>query len=610
MGLNTFKNRIILYYSLLICASLVILGTVSYWTFSSFTKKEMIKSISTVTDQVNTSLDLYLNEIKNSLNFISIDQDIIATLKDSTSNTFYYDQNQARSRISNLLNNIFAEKTDIRGYFIYNSEHRIQYINSGSSIDFDSPFLRDVWNDFLSTPYALRTKFYGAHLPNYYNNYSPSRDSNVITIAANIRDAYDPSDNTLYGVAVFDYNVNKLKAIFETIQRQLNLDAMLIDHEQQTIFQSAPDLQLDKAKLAGLADQPSGYWTDSINGQKVLISYTTSSVTGWKTLFIVSFAELDHKLSLIRNTTTFLLLVMIIITIFFAWTVTIRTTKPILTLVNFMKEVGKGKLEKRIDRQENYEEFNVLNKGFNTMLDKINELVTDAIKQRLLQKEAEYAALQAQINPHFLYNTLQSISSLAILERNEDIELITQSLRNVLQYSLYRQTEIVPLEAELACVQDYLRIQNIRYDGKLHYELEADPALLDNKINKFILQPIVENAIFHGLENQEGQWLIKITVTGEAGFVFITVQDNGKGIDPAKLLELNDQLVSKGKRSSRIGLFNIKDRLDLKFNAAARMEIRSEPGLGTALTLIVPRQAYDPGVAEKEAKPDDFGHAH
>ena len=137
-----------------------------------------------------------------------------------------------------------------------------------------------------------------------------------------------------------------------------------------------------------------------------------------------------------------------------------------------MKEIGNGKLDIRISRQTPYEEINVLNRGFNNMLDKINQLIDDFVKRQLLQKEAEYAALQAKVNPHFLYNTLQSITSLSILERNEDIELVTHSLRDLLHYSLYQQNEKVHVKEEIECIQNYLQIQNIRYDGRLEYSFQ------------------------------------------------------------------------------------------------------------------------------------------
>jgi sensor histidine kinase YesM len=592
---NTFKSRTILYFSLLICISLILLGTISYATFSNFTKNEMIKSTSIVTAQVNNSLDMYLNEIKDSLNFISINPIIISTIHDSISSRSQFDQTQNRSIISVLLNNIFAEKTDIKGYFIYNYEHQIQFINSNRNIEFNSPFLQKVWNDFRDTPYALKTKFYGAHKPDYYDNYSNATDQNVITIAANIKDAYDPSNPTLYGVALFDYNINKLKTIFDTIKSELNLDAFVIDNEQQIIYQTNPVLFIDDAKKQRLYEKPSGYWIDSINGDNMLISYTTSSVTGWKIVSLLSFHQLNQKLSLIHNSTLLLICVMIVITVIFSTALTIRTTKPIITLVQFMKEVSKGKLDIRINRDSPYEEMNVLNRGINNMLDKINELISDLVKRQLLQKETEYAVLQAKVNPHFLYNTLQSITSLSILERNHDIQIVTYSLRDLLQYSLYRQNEMVLMKEEINCVQNYLRIQNIRYDGRLDYSFQVDEAALHCQINKFILQPIIENAIYHGLEGKDGRWELNVRINSDPDQIRIEIQDNGIGMAKQRLIEVQEQLVYKEIRSGRIGLPNIMDRLVLKFGLMTKMEINSTQGVGTSIIITIPKSTNAEG---------------
>lgn len=595
LNFNTYKTRTILYFSLLICTSLILLGIIGYQTFSTFTRNEMIKNTYTITKQVNNSLDIYLNEIKDSLDFISITPVIISTLHDSVSNRNQFDQSQNRSLISVLLNNIFAGKTDIKGYFIFNYEHQLQFINSSRNIDFNSPFLQEVWNDFLHTPYALKTKFYGTHKPDYYDNYASATDQNVITIAANIKDAYDPSNPTLYGVALFDYNINKLRPMFDNIKTELNLDSFVIDNEQQIIYQTNPVLLLNDAQKQRLFNQPSGYWIDSMNGDKILISFTTSSVTGWKTVFILSFHQLNQKLSLIRNSTLLLICVMIVITVIFSTAVTIRTTKPIFTLVQFMKEVSKGKLDIRINRDSPYEEINVLNRGFNNMLDKITELISDLVKRQLLQKEAEYAALQAKVNPHFLYNTLQSITSLSILERNHDIQIVTHSLRDLLQYSLYQQNEMVTIKEEIHCVQNYLRIQNIRYDGRLDYDFQVDEAALHCQINKFILQPIIENSIYHGLESKDGKWRLQVRISSEPNQIRIEIQDHGIGMSEQRLIEVQEQLVHKEIRSGRIGLPNIMDRLQLKFGLMAKMEIDSTRGVGTSIVITLPNSANTGG---------------
>jgi two-component system sensor histidine kinase YesM len=596
--MKSLKSRMIIYLSLIIGASLSLLGVISYVTFSSFTEKEMIKNTSFVTDQVNRSMDMYLNDIKESLHFMAIDQKLISILQESTSDNSSFDQNIIRSQISVLLNNMFSEKTDIRGYFIYNQDTQIQYINSGSSVDFNSKFLQQVWADFKHTKYALQTKFYGAHKPDYYGNYSKGTDRNVITIAANLKDAYDPSNPTLYGVAIFDYNINKLKPIFDTMETQLDIHSLVIDDGRQVIYQTDSSLILDQAIIDRLFQHSSGHWTTELNGTKRLVTYSTSSVTGWKTVSILSFSQLNNKLSLIRNTTILLLCIVIFISIIFATAFTIRTTKPILTLVKFMKEVGKGKLDLRLKRETQYEEIVVLNRGFNEMLDKINELIADSVQRQLLQKDAEYNALQAKMNPHFLYNTLQSISSLSILGRTQDIEMVTHSLREMLQYSLYKQNEMVRIQDELKSVQNYMRIQNIRYDGRLSYHIHTDNGVQANIINKFVLQPIVENAIYHGLESKEGDWLIHIGILDQSNHIRIEIKDNGVGMTEKQLLEVRGQLAYKEMRSGRIGLSSIVDRMSLKFGPQAKMNIESELGTGTKIILILPKSLFMGGASD------------
>ncbi|KAA1177496.1 hypothetical protein PAENI_30285 [Paenibacillus sp. B2(2019)] len=594
--MKSINARIILSLSLVIGLSLISLGVISYQIFSRFTKNDMIKYVTSVTAQTNQSLDLYLSEIKDSLHFLSVDKDLISNLQSSISkNSYAIEHDQIRVRITEILYNIFAEKSDIRGYFIYNNDYKISFINNKALIGYDSPFLNKVWADFKNTQYALQTRFYGSHKPDYYESSYNKTDGNVITIAANIKDAYDPSNSTLYGVAIFDYNISKLKRIYDQIQTQTGIESIIVDDQQQFIYQTDPSLTLSSSSMEKLFEHSSGYWTENIGGGKSLISYSTSDVTGWKTVSLLSFAQLDQNLKLIRNTTLTLLAIMVTLTILFASAMTIRTNKPILVLVKFIKNVGKGNLNLRLERKTKYEEFSVLNRGINDMLDRINELIEESVKRQLLQKEAEYDALQSKMDPHFLYNTLQSISSLSILGRNADIEKVTYALRDMLHYSLYRQNDMVPIQSEVRSVENYLNIQNIRYDGKIRFEFHADDGVLYYSINKFTLQPLIENAIYHGVEGIDGDWLISIRITKQSEEVRIKISDNGIGMTPERLLDLRSQLSNKNLRTGSIGLFSVADRLELKFGPSATLEIDSIQHEGTIIVLTIPQHYTERG---------------
>lgn len=598
--LKIFKSinaRIILYLSLIIGLSLISLGLISYQIFSSYTENDMIKHVTSVTAQTNHSLDLYLSEIKDSLHFLSIDKDLISNLQSSLSGKKNYaiEQDQIRVRITELLYNMFAEKDDVTGYFIYNNDDKISFINNRAMIGHDSPFLNKVWDDFKNTEYALQTRFYGSHKPDYYEEGFHKTDGNVITIAANIKDSYDPSDPTLYGVAIFDYNISKLKSIYDQIHTQTGIDSIIVDDQQQFIYQTDSSLTLSSASMEKLFQDSSGYWTEDIGGNKNLISYTTSAVTGWKTVSLLSFSQLDKSLSLIRNTTITLFAIMVTLAILFTSAMTIRTNRPILNLVKFIKDVGKGNLNLRLERKSTYEEFSVLNRGINDMLDKINELIGESVERQLLQKEAEYNALQSKMDPHFLYNTLQSISSLSILGRNADIEKVTHALRDMLHYSLYRQNDMVPIQSEVRSVENYLNIQNIRYNGKIHFELYADESTLHYSINKFTLQPLIENAIYHGVEGIDEDWLLNIRITKQSEKVRIEISDNGVGMTPKQLLDLQAQLANKNLRTGRIGLSSIADRLELKFGPSATLEVDSQQHKGTTIILTIPQHYTEGG---------------
>jgi sensor histidine kinase YesM len=151
------------------------------------------------------------------------------------------------------------------------------------------------------------------------------------------------------------------------------------------------------------------------------------------------------------------------------------------------------------------------------------------------------------------------------------------------------------MKEEINCVQNYLRIQNIRYDGRLDYSFQVDEAALHCQINKFILQPIIENAIYHGLEGKDGRWELNVRINSDPDQIRIEIQDNGIGMAKQRLIEVQEQLVYKEIRSGRIGLPNIMDRLVLKFGLMTKMEINSTQGVGTSIIITIPKSTNAEG---------------
>lgn len=236
---------------------------------------------------------------------------------------------------------------------------------------------------------------------------------------------------------------------------------------------------------------------------------------------------------------------------------------------------------------ERNDEIGVLQRDFTIMIQKIDTLIKDDYTKQILIKDAQLKALQAQINPHFLYNTLDSINWMAKLNQQRDISVMVESLGNLLRSAISGKEPIITLKEEVQLLKDYLTIQKMRFGDRLQFQLEIDQQWLSLKIPKLILQPIVENSINYGLENTLGICRITVKAVPDSDCLNITVIDNGPGI-PDELLKKLAQGEVKPKGSG-IGLQNIDHRIKLIFGEEFGLSVTSELGVGTKVLIRIPK---------------------
>ncbi|PYI52858.1 cache domain-containing sensor histidine kinase [Paenibacillus flagellatus] len=273
--------------------------------------------------------------------------------------------------------------------------------------------------------------------------------------------------------------------------------------------------------------------------------------------------------------------------------------KPVQALMRKMRLVKAGDLRATVNSRRN-DEFGELADTFDSMLGQIRELIDHLGESREMKRKLEIQVLQSQINPHFLYNTLGTIGNVVELERYEEVDPIIASLVSILEYGIADASEAVRLQDEFDNVRHYLYIQNIRYGQAFELVLTADPELIDYPLFRMMLQPIVENSLFHGYAGGTIQGPIRISVYRGEDAVVIEVADDGIGMPADKVRGLlQPDAGSSGGRASRrrIGLYNIHKRIQLYYGEAYGLDIRSEPGKGTSV------QARFPLVPVRDLKP-------
>lgn len=314
--------------------------------------------------------------------------------------------------------------------------------------------------------------------------------------------------------------------------------------------------------------------------------------TGWT---FINVYDADEMLKDVRKTeliTVIISVVVIIVVILIIIYTTKTFNKSVKTIVEGMQTVQEGDLDKRIPVHST-DEFGVISKNFNVMTERVKELLHQISSAKDRQRHAELKALEAQINPHFLYNTLDSINWMAIEHGENEISQALSNLGLILRHSVSKVEEKTPIKQECDFLKRYLDLQEIRYEGAFRYELNIDPEVKNIVIHKLLIQPFVENAIIHGFEGiEEGGLLsINIDLSFDKSFLQISIADNGNGFEEDLLNKMNDRqavIDSDDIEGVGLGLRNAFSRLVMYYGDLAHWNINSVEKIGTEITLYIP----------------------
>lgn len=395
----------------------------------------------------------------------------------------------------------------------------------------------------------------------------------------------DDIEGTLKGILVVELNPDVFKNLLFNNQSLLKYQYMLIADKQEKIICINKITHTEWLSYAEekLANGDSAFEMQ-IGQEKYYICGQYNGLTGWKIYSVISIDEIYPQLSELKRTITAAvtgaLIIALILVVLFSQTL----TEPICYLVNAMKQVENENFDIEIQNTRK-DELGQLIDAFNFMVQKLRQFVFEVYQGKIAQKNIEIKALQAQINPHFLYNTLDSINWMLIEKEEYEISDIVISLGEILRYSIGGKEQIVALKDELKYVRRYLCIQKNRMEERLNYKLDIADDTLSCRVPKLILQPIIENAVLHGIEPKKEGGCIKITARKEGDYLIIAVWDNGVGMQEDVLNKLKLEIFEKQINSDNVGMPNIQRRLELHYGHGSTMEVQSSRGQGTTVIL-------------------------
>lgn len=335
---------------------------------------------------------------------------------------------------------------------------------------------------------------------------------------------------------------------------------------------------------------PEGDFLYGEGKNKYTAVYIHSSITGWDTVGLIPMEYLGRDLAGIRSVSLVLISLAIVIGILVSVYIARGLVAPIEDTADALEQFSKGDFEVRLS-EERSDEIGKMNVVFNKAIKDIRELLQKVTQAEILEKEMEFKTLQSQMNPHFLYNTLDAINWMAFKEGQTEICNLISAVSNLMRISISNKQSLIPLEQELGYIKDYLYIQNMRYKDRLETIYDIDESLLAQVIPKLIVQPIVENAVVHGIEGSHEKNTLYISAIRMGNNIDIIVRDTGVGIPRNKvqdLLKEPETVKSSSASHTNLGMYAVHKRLQFLYGEDYGLHVQSEEGEGTTVVLRIP----------------------
>ncbi|GKU84481.1 sensor histidine kinase [Niallia sp. NCCP-28] len=514
-----------------------------------------------------------------------------------------------QEEVSRVLAYLFNTRPEIEQMHLYIEKGKDSYTNYHSSISGRTKNA-NVYSHSYYKKYLMGEKGYSLIEPPHtiysYNNQSfipNSQKQNVLSFHNIIRDI--PSDEFL-GFLSIDINLSKIDGIANRLYTKNEEEFYIMDEKGVIIYSSDEHEEGKQNKekwykqVKKMNNQKSLEWKDDNFSGVLIFDQFPVQHKNWS---IVKKVPYDVIYKSARSTALnniaigFVSLVIVLIT---TMIISFKITAPIKVLIDNMKKVEKGEFKADFDSLGN-DEIGKLGEHFKLMIAKINELIDREYKLEIENKASQLRVLRSQINPHFLYNSLQSIGTLALKSKATQVYSLLTALSSIMRYSMNMKEDIVPLTAEIKHVKSYLLLQKQRFDDQFNFDISIDKEGTELFIPKMILQPIVENTFKHGFLEHKADSYIYIEVLVKDQQIICTVKDNGNGINEQELKIIRQELetgssAKKGRES--IGLKNIHDRLAIYYKNQAEMTIESIENEGFTVRICMPKDV--PGEVEEE----------
>jgi two-component system sensor histidine kinase YesM len=574
------RVKFIIIFVTLITIPFAISGIVTYHEYMSQVKANTTINVLQITDQIKVNLDRFTKDLERLSVFPFYDSEVMDILTNSSepgAETPYIPFN-VQQKMSLFISSLEFDRPEIRRIVMLAPDGRL--FSSRSNISTNWARESEPWIKKIESTNG-ELIILKPHVPGYVTT------DNTLTVSV-IRKILQPYTNKYLGIIKIDLSAKAFSSFITPVYNssESHLKLSLLDQENNLLYPFQSD--------APLVQQPSAEQNeDNFLRISVESEYSGIQVVGTVPSKLQQDAYRMIRFTLITSG------VALILAYLLAMYMANRFVKPIRHLRSKMWLVQRGSFNERVQVTTN-DEIGFLSKGFNNMVSEIGRLVKEVYETRIRERDAELSALQSQINPHFLYNTLESMNVVAMKYKMMDLSDIICHLGNLLRYTVYKQELPVFLRDELRFVESYLEIESLRLGDRLTLFIHVDSSLENCLIPKLILQPFVENVIEHGFKSSESRIEVEISAWVEGDDLIIRIVDDGKGMTTEQQQQLQENMTREnnagefsgfaGNRIKGVALRNVFQRLYLRYGAAYGVSVENREGMGTAFQIRVPFQ--------------------
>lgn len=573
------QSTLMTVFSLISVLTMLLMGILMYMRFSMLSRQETIESSRKLMEQTGESMEDYL---------VNMRQISDAVYYNVVKENDFYDEKEDIQRGMNLLYE--ANRDKLRTIAIYNRDGSLVAAEPVASQKEDPDVTRQEWYQ-KAVDKMENIHFSIPHIQNLFDDnsfryYWVISSSRAVELTEN--------RNSQTGVLLVDMDFSSISRMMKQINEVSNGQYYyLCDNNGQIIYHPR-QIQISdgicKENSVEAASYKDGVYDEEFEGIRRKVIVNTISYTGWKLVGVIPYSLFSHEMINIRYFIGMVILLMAMMLIIINRVVTQRISRPILKLNNSVMEYEAGKKPKIYIGGSS--EIRHLGYSIQSSYEKSEKLMQEIVWEQNERRKSELDALQSQINPHFLYNALDSITWMIEGERNDEAAFMISQLAKLFRISLSKGHTIISVRDELQHAKSYMNIQRIRYKDAFSVTFDVDPELEEYCAVKLTLQPILENSINYGVDPMDDCGEIFIRVKKENDMLILSVEDNGIGMSQEEVSLLLTDSNRKRKHGSGVGLININNRVQILFGKEYGLLIESEPDEGTRVSIRIPAIPY------------------